>query len=239
MSVELTIGIATYDDFDGAWFTVESLRLHHPQWMDHNEILVLDNHPEAPSAEPLSRLAEQIPNVRYVPETTVRSTAVRDLLFRHAHGEIVLVLDSHVLLAPGALDALLAYFRSRPGCRDLVQGPLLSADARGLTGTHWNPVWSEGMYGRWAVDPRGLDPGAEPFDIPMQGLGLFACRRDAWPGLSPRFRGFGARRATCTRRCGAPAVAPSACPRCAGCTGSTGRAGCRTGCRGTTGSATI
>src|SRR6185436_7827777 len=159
--------------------------------MDHTEILVLDNHPEAPSAEPLSRLAEQIPNVRYVPETTVRSTAVRDLLFRHAHGEIVLVLDSHVLLAPGALDALLAYFRSRPGCRDLVQGPLLSADARGLTGTHWNPVWSEGMYGQWAVDPRGLDPAAEPFDIPMQGLGLFACRRDAWPGLSPRFRGFG------------------------------------------------
>ena len=25
----------------------------------------------------------------------------------------------------------------------------------------------------------------------MQGLGLFACRRDAWPGLNPRFRGFG------------------------------------------------
>jgi hypothetical protein len=25
----------------------------------------------------------------------------------------------------------------------------------------------------------------------MQGLGLFACRRQAWPGLNPRFRGFG------------------------------------------------
>jgi hypothetical protein len=25
----------------------------------------------------------------------------------------------------------------------------------------------------------------------MQGLGLFACRRDSWPGLNPRFRGFG------------------------------------------------
>ena len=25
----------------------------------------------------------------------------------------------------------------------------------------------------------------------MQGLGLFACRREAWPGFNPRFRGFG------------------------------------------------
>ena len=127
----------------------------------------------------------------------------------------------------------------RPGCRDLVQGPLLSADARGLTGTHWNPVWSEGMYGQWAVDPRGLDPGAEPFDIPMQGLGLFACRRDAWAGLSPRFRGFGGEEGYLhekVRRAGGRTVCLPALrwlhrfdrP-----------GGCRTGCRGTTGSATI
>ena len=25
----------------------------------------------------------------------------------------------------------------------------------------------------------------------MQGLGLFACRREAWPGFNPLFRGFG------------------------------------------------
>ena len=31
----------------------------------------------------------------------------------------------------------------------------------------------------------------EPFDIPMQGLGSFACRRAAWPGFNPRFSGFG------------------------------------------------
>src|SRR5262245_50221134 len=110
--VELTIGIATYDDFDGAWFTIESLCLHHPQWMDSTEIILLDNHPEAPTAALLSRLAGQVPNARYLPVTTVRSTAVRDLLFRHANGAVVLVLDSHVLLAAGALDALLAYFRA-------------------------------------------------------------------------------------------------------------------------------
>jgi hypothetical protein len=47
------------------------------------------------------------------------------------------------------------------------------------------------MYGAWATDPRGQDPDGAPFDIPMQGLGVFACRRAAWPGFNPRFRGFG------------------------------------------------
>lgn len=37
----------------------------------------------------------------------------------------------------------------------------------------------------------GTDPGEEPFEIPAMGLGVFSCRKDAWPGFNPRFRGFG------------------------------------------------
>jgi len=38
----------------------------------------------------------------------------------------------------------------------------------------------------------GLDVDAEePFEIPAQGLGLFTCRKDAWLGFNPHFRGFG------------------------------------------------
>src|SRR5262249_54597332 len=29
------------------------------------------------------------------------------------------------------------------------------------------------------------------FEIPAAGLGVFACRKDAWPGFNPLFRGFG------------------------------------------------
>jgi hypothetical protein len=47
------------------------------------------------------------------------------------------------------------------------------------------------MYGCWATDERGKDFEAPPFDIPMQGLGVFSCRRAAWPGFNARFRGFG------------------------------------------------
>ena len=47
------------------------------------------------------------------------------------------------------------------------------------------------MYGCWDMDERGRNPDALPFDILMQGMGLFACRRSVWPGFNARFRGFG------------------------------------------------
>jgi hypothetical protein len=47
------------------------------------------------------------------------------------------------------------------------------------------------MWGTWAEDPRAKDIEGEPFEIPMQGMGLFASRRDAWLGFNPEFRGFG------------------------------------------------
>lgn len=35
------------------------------------------------------------------------------------------------------------------------------------------------------------DVGVHPFEIPGQGLGLYACRKDAWPGFNPDTWGFG------------------------------------------------
>ncbi|MEV5574427.1 glycosyltransferase [Spirillospora sp. NPDC052269] len=188
---DLTVGICTYDDFDGAWFTIASLLLHHPGPMRAAEILLVDNHPVGPVAQALKRLDAEIPNYRYVPVTSVRSTAVRDVLFRLAVGEVVVVLDSHVLLADGALEAALSYLARPEAARDLVQGPVLQDDGVQVMATHFAPAWSAGMYGRWEVDQRGLNPKGSAFEIPMQGLGAFACRRDAWVGINPHFRGFG------------------------------------------------
>ena len=47
------------------------------------------------------------------------------------------------------------------------------------------------MWGVWSVDRRGLEPEGEPFEIPMQGMGVFSCRTAVWPGFNPAFRGFG------------------------------------------------
>jgi hypothetical protein len=186
----LTLGMATYDDYDGVYFSVQAIRLYHPEVTDRTEILVLDNHPSGPCARALKDLEQQVAGYRYFPYGRAQGTAVRDAVFREANSEFVLCMDSHVLFRPGSLARLLSYLEAHPGSPDLWQGPLLGDDTK-VSGTHFDPVWRGGMYGVWAIDPRGLDPGAPPFDIPMQGLGVFGCRRDAWPGFNPRLTGFG------------------------------------------------
>ena len=188
--VTLTIGMATYDDFDGVYFTAQAIRLYHPEITAATEILVVDNNPSGPCAGALKALDAQIPGYRYVPYDRTAGTAVRDLVFREAEGTFVLCLDSHVFLVPGALRKLLDYLERDPETKDLLQGPLLYDDHRTLS-THMDPTWREGMFGTWATDPRGLDIDAEPFEVPMQGLGAFACRKAAWPGFHPAFTGFG------------------------------------------------
>ena len=131
-----------------------------------------------------------IDGYRYVARADRQGTAVRDVVFEEAGCDFVLCLDCHVLVAPGALARLLRYFREAPEQRDLLQGPMVYDDLKSLA-SHFAPTWRQGMYGTWDLDERARDIDGEPFDIPMQGLGLFACRRDAWPGLNADFRGFG------------------------------------------------
>lgn len=189
--VRLTVGIATYDDFDGAFFTASSALLHHSEVFDDAEILILDNHPRGQESAALAKFARASSKVRYVPYEKVNSTAVRDVLFREAAGEVVVVLDSHVLLAAGALRALLDYYDDPAHAGDMVQGPLLSSDGTTIVATHMVPEFAKAMYGHWGMDERGLDPAGPAFEIELHGLGTFAMRRDAWPGLNPLFRGFG------------------------------------------------
>jgi hypothetical protein len=186
----LSIGMATYDDYDGVYFTVMALRLYHPEIAADSEIIVVDNHPEGPCAPALKALESWVPGYRYVPFDRVRGTAARDVVFREAIAEFVLCLDCHVMFAPGALRQLLDYFQAHPDTPDLLQGPLVYDDLRTFS-THMDRCWSAGMYGVWATDQRAQDPAAPPFEIAMQGLGVFASRRSAWPGFNPRLKGFG------------------------------------------------
>jgi len=185
----MCVGLASHDDPAGVWFTLQSIRLFHPEIADRINFLVVDNHPEGLGAQHLKNLESWIPTMRYLPFRGYRGTAVRDLIFREASAEIVCCIESHVLLAPGALAAIDRYYEDDPESCDLIQGPLLSDGPSGTIATHLDPIWSEQQYGRWAIDPRIGEGG--PFEIGMQDLGLFACRRQAWPGFNPRFRGYG------------------------------------------------
>src|SRR5262245_57603724 len=185
MSIRLTIGMATYKDFDGVYFTVQALRLY--QDLEDVELLVIDNY----GCKDTRDFVVDWAKARYVlADELVGTSAPRDRVFVEARGRAVLCCDSHVLFAPGAITRLKAYYDAQPVCRDLLQGPLLYDDGTSIS-THFEPRWREQMWGMWGLDPRGADPDGEPFEIPMQGLGAFSCNREAWPGFNPKFRGFG------------------------------------------------
>jgi hypothetical protein len=183
--IELTIGMATYNDFDGVYFTLQALRLY--QDLEHTELLVVDNY----GCDHTKNLVEGWLKGRYIRATDVVGTAApRELVFREARGKAVLCCDSHILFAPGVIARLKQFYREHPDCQDLLQGPMLYDDGK-LLATHFEPCLREQMWGVWANDPRGQDPEGEPFEIPMQGLGVFSCRKSAWLGFHPQFRGFG------------------------------------------------
>lgn len=186
----LTIGMASATDYDGVYFTIQAIRLYHPEVTKDVEFLIVDNDPAGPCAQALRRLGDSGGNCRYIPYRTVQGTWVRDLIFREATGEFVLCVDSHVLLAPGSLARLIEYCRQHSGSNDLLHGPLLSDTAEPVA-THYEAKWATGFYGCWEMDNRAQQVDAPPFEIGMTGLGVFACRREAWPGFNSRMAGFG------------------------------------------------
>lgn len=208
---QFSIGMAVFNDFDGVYFTTQSLLAHHKGHV--GQIIVVDNNPN----ERIARYCRTI-GATYVPFPEPKGTsAPRQEIFRHATKDRVLVLDSHVLLEPGALDAL----DSALTTDDLYHGPLVY-DWGQTCATHMDDVWRGEMWGIWghakqvpggpvvswvegrAVDlatgetvvatmleVEGYQTPTETFEIPAHGLGLFACRRDTWLGFNPGFREFG------------------------------------------------
>src|SRR5215213_7636167 len=107
--VALTIGMATYNDFNGVYFTLQALRLY--QDLENTELLVVDNY----GCEHTKRLVEGWVKGRYILATEAVGTAApRDRVFREAQGEAVLCCDAHVLFVPGAIARLKAYYQAHP-----------------------------------------------------------------------------------------------------------------------------
>jgi hypothetical protein len=181
----LTIGMATYDDYDGVYFTLQALRAYHD--LNDVELLVVDN---LPNGCPHTKSAAEWAKARYLHRGHATGTSLpRQLVFEEAQGEWVMCVDSHVLLTQGVVAKTKEFIRSgEAGRKNLYQGPLLYDDHINMA-THFNPTWRDSMYGTWATDER-VKLG-EPFPIPMQGLGQFMMCKEEWPGFNTLFRGFG------------------------------------------------
>lgn len=180
----LTIGMATYDDFDGVYFTLQALKAY--QDLEDVELVVVDTKKE--SCKDTANTCNAIGAKYFHKPDKVGTSASRNYVFEVANGKFVLCIDCHVLLVKDAVKKLKEYIYKNINSKDLIQGPLLYDDQKNIS-THFKPEWRGQMYGTWETDKRYLTQ--EEFEIPMQGLGLFCMRKDAWPKFNSHFRGFG------------------------------------------------
>ena len=183
---KLTIGFSIYDDYDGIFFTIQSLRMHHD--LSDVEFIVIDNNPHSSQGKETKKFVENDVKGKYIPYTEKQSSFTKYEAIKHAGGKYYLGLDCHVLLMPNSISSLLKYFEEHVDCKDLIQGPLIYDDLVSIS-THFKPVWSGGMYGTWDTDDRYKE--GKPFEIPMNGMGLFAFETTNWPGINQNFKGFG------------------------------------------------
>ena len=182
--------MATYDDFHGVYFSLQSLRMYHPICKKQDvEIVVIDNNPSSFHAECVQNLMKSIPNSKYIKFEDKKSTSTRNEIFKHASGKYCISMDCHVMFFPEAIESLLEYYTKHENCKDLVQGPMIY-DNLAAYATHFKPSWGGDMYGQWDHDESKYNSG-EPFDIPMMGLGVFSCETKNWLGFNESFRGFG------------------------------------------------
>mgnify|MGYP002881922889 CR=1 FL=1 len=183
--------MATYDDYDGVYFSIQSIRLCNPEIMNDVEFVIIDNNPESSHAKALKHFSNSGISIKYVAYSEQIGPAnAKNRVFVEAKTPYVLCMDSHILFEPGTLKKLLDYYEQNPETKNLLQGPLLYDDMKTIS-THFDPVWRGQMYGTWATDERAKDKDAPSFEIGMSGCGVFSCRKDAWVGFNEKFCGFG------------------------------------------------
>jgi glycosyltransferase involved in cell wall biosynthesis len=188
---KLTIGMPTYDDYDGVYFSVQALRMYHSEVIDDIEILIIDNNPDSVYGKALEHFSNSSPLIKYIPfRDEVGPANAKNQVFKNAECPYVLCMDGHILMEAGSLKKLIDFYEENPDTKNLHQGPLLYDDLKHIS-THFDPVWRGQMYGIWATEDEARDKNAKPFEIEMSGCGVFSCRKDAWVGFNNRFHGFG------------------------------------------------
>ena len=81
MSTKLTIGMATYDDFHGVYFSIQSVRMHHSEVINDIEFIVVDNNPDGEHGKEVKKFLSSVPNCKYIAFSEFQSTAVRNIIF--------------------------------------------------------------------------------------------------------------------------------------------------------------
>lgn len=182
----LTVGMAVYGEFPNTWFTLETLRSYHRSEID--EIIVVDNHPQGCSRTAAKTLAV---GGRYIHRPDLSGTSKsRQHIFELSQSRYTMVIDAHVVLAPGSLSKTREFLKSRAiNDSDLFHGPVL-LDNGEVMATQWVDNFCGGLWGEWfcSVDLLSSD---RPIPISSMGLGLFLMETKSFPGFNPGFTQFG------------------------------------------------
>lgn len=185
MGKKLTIGFACYDDVEGAFFTIGALRFYHAKYENDIEILVIDDYPK--KTEGLQGLCE-LAGATYIHEPVNKGPAkAKNNVFKHATGEYVLLIDSHVLLGPDAVDAIFDGIFYDLIKKNMWCGPLVNERGH-IVATHLDPKWRGAFYGTWTSDDEIVNGKMK--EIPMHGAALILMKKEHWPEFSEHFEGF-------------------------------------------------
>lgn len=156
MKPKLTVGMATFNDFEGVWATVQSVFLHN-QWESPYdvEIVIVDT---SPNGSEHKRLVQGLVakhqghhHIKYMElPQVVGTTYPRDIIFSIATAPAVVVLDCHVMLPINALLRLSVWFDKHPDCKDIIHGPMWYDELSGPA-THFADQFRGGMWGTWSA----------------------------------------------------------------------------------------
>lgn len=183
-----SVGMAVFNDFDGVYFTTQSLLTHHAPYV--GQIIVVDNNPN----DRTRRYVQSIHGT-YVPMPEPKGTAPpRNEVFRHARHDRVVVLDSHVLLEPGAFKSLNEHVTDD----DLYHGPLIY-DWGDICATHMRNEWRGEMWGIWSQAWQHESGGPILEETGVNGrleevmTGIESDVRPEWPNVRGSLRAMGYR----------------------------------------------
>lgn len=181
----LTIGMATYDDAQGVWWTLSSLRLHHIGPHDPRiELLVVNDHPNEDTdltnacANAGARLVHKSKNLG--------PAHAKNTIWENATGRYVLMLDCHVLLGPRSIRYIMDAIEDDTIGNDMWVGPLKN-ERGGVIATELLPHMRGEFFGVWHV---AADRPDQVREVHAHGSAYALMRRSCWPGFSEHFRGF-------------------------------------------------
>lgn len=181
----LTIGMATYDDPQGVWWTLSSLRLHHVGIHDPRiELLVINDHPK--ECQDLTNACANA-GARLINKSKNLGPAhAKNTIWEQATGQHVLMLDCHVLLGNGSIKYIIEAIKQDKIGKDMWVGPLVN-ERGGIIATELLPQLRGEFFGIWHV---AADQPNKIREVHAHGSAYALMRRDCWPGFSEHFRGF-------------------------------------------------